>query len=461
MHRKIEVKTRYIAAGLFGHRFALIACTFVCVMCGMNGAYAQMGNGSSINAFSPYTMYGLGELLPSGSAEYRSMGDIGVAVREGVTFNYANPASLSAIPQRSALMNMGAEARNMYGRSVSGGMRSSTSRNSVNLHDLGFAFPLARGVGFGVGLTPVTAVGYRSSIVSTNQDVVENIGKVVYSYMGDGGISQLQAGVGVRLSRGLSLGINGHYYFGTINRYYNADMYSYLNSDSYRSVGTTEKSTISRFLVSVGAQYMFRVGKAASFTIGGTYQPRARTTVRQNATTFSYVGAIRDTVGSRESSYSMDIPARLAVGVHYQGPKVGFGVDYVRQDWRRADGVLNADALAVGINLQTYQEIRVGLSVTPNRLAMTNFLNRWTYKIGGRYGTGYMGDNGTTRDEMALSLGIEIPMRRGSMSRVSVGGEIGQRGSVTKNLVQDRFWRVFVGVTLFGDDMWFTKVKFD
>lgn len=411
---------------------------------------------SSINAFSPYTMYGIGDLMQGGTAEYRSMGGIGVGVYDGgVSFNYANPASLSAIPQRSALMNIGAEVRNFYLRSPS----ARTSHNSVNLNNLGFAFPLARGVGLGVALTPVSSVGYYNLVEDNSPSIVDNIGKVVYSYMGDGGVSQVQASLGVRITRGLSLGITGHYYFGTLNRYYNADMYSYLEDRAYRSVASTRSTNISKFLVSIGAQYMFRVGKEASLTFGATYQPKAVISARETTRTMSFVGNSRDTVASAVSRTAITIPARLAVGMHFQGAHLGFGVDYIRQDWTGA--FTDADMSARGINLRTYQEFRAGVSYTPNRLAIRNFLNRWTYKIGGRYGTSYLSNGTEPMVDYALTLGVEIPMRRGSLTHVSVGGEIGQRGSTRTNYAREQYWKVFVGFTLFGDDMWFTKVKFD
>ena len=62
---------------------------------------------SSINAYSPYSMYGIGELLTPGSAQMRSMGGVGIAVRNYGEINVLNPAAASIAPQKSFLFDVG------------------------------------------------------------------------------------------------------------------------------------------------------------------------------------------------------------------------------------------------------------------------------------------------------------------------------------------------------------------
>ena len=106
----------------------------------ISAVYAQM---SSLNTFSPYTMYGIGDLAVGGSAFNRPMGGVGVAFRTPYRFNYLNPAALSAIPRQSALFNFAGEGKNIYAKSPN----TSTSYNTFNIHDLGLAVPLGKGVG--------------------------------------------------------------------------------------------------------------------------------------------------------------------------------------------------------------------------------------------------------------------------------------------------------------------------
>ena len=61
------------------------------------------GQTSSINAFSPYSMYGLGELRTPGTLQTRSMGGVGVGMRNAAAVNLLNPAAYSAVRPKSFL----------------------------------------------------------------------------------------------------------------------------------------------------------------------------------------------------------------------------------------------------------------------------------------------------------------------------------------------------------------------
>lgn len=415
--------------------------------------YSAQAQSVGPNAFSPYTMYGVGELQQGGSAEYVAMGGIGVAVREGYSFNYANPASLSAIPQRSAILNFGGQLKNIYSRTSV----AKTSYNSANMHDFGFAFPLARGVGLGVALLPYSSIGYYNVVTKRSDPILDNIGSAVYKYNGDGGISQLQAGVGVKISRGFSMGLNLHYYFGSMNRYYTAEIFPLLNDAPYRSVSSTDVSYVSAFTGEIGAQYQFRVGKESSLTIGATYQTAARNKMEVNRLQTTQSSLTLDTVAFFTGDESLTIPEKFSVGVHYQSEKLGFGVDYIQQDWRNSFNIKAGSPESLSV----YRELRAGMSYTPNRIDIRSFLKRWTYKAGVRYGTSYLNFGGQQMHDYAVTLGLDIPLRRGSISKVTIGAEVGNRGTTRNNMVQETYFKVVAGLTLFGEDMWFTRVKFD
>ena len=64
------------------------------------GAKAQTLT-SSINTYSPYSMYGLGELATPGTVATRSMGGVGVAMWSSNIVNLLNPAGYAATPRQS------------------------------------------------------------------------------------------------------------------------------------------------------------------------------------------------------------------------------------------------------------------------------------------------------------------------------------------------------------------------
>lgn len=441
---------RTLKHSLSGRSIQAVLCLCAIVIVSQRPARAQM---SSLKAYSPYTMYGLGDLAVGGSAQYRPMGGIGVGVRDPYSFNYRNPAAMSAIPRQSAIFNFAGEGQNFYDKNHI----STTSYNSFSMHDLGLAVPLGKGVGLGFSMTPVSSVGYMSRIVEENQNITENIGSTIYDYAGDGGITQVSMSLGVNITPNLSLGGSMHYWFGDIERQYTATITNYMNSTTYRGVLSSEKQNISKLLFTLGAQYTFKVGKNNALILGVTYQPKVTASVKQNRVTLSYSSYTADTVYSGSSRWNMDIPSKVAAGLNYRSTKLEVGFDYSYQNW---DGAFEIPE-GQDISLAAQQDYRFGISYTPNRFDLRSALKRWTYKAGLRYSDSYLVKNGNQLHDAAVSLGIEFALRKGSFSTVGVGVEYGERGSRAANQVQERYFNIFLSLGLFGKDYWFVRPKYN
>lgn len=447
MHRTLR---RYTLAIL-----ALLICTPF-------AAQAQIVT-SSPNLFSPYTMYGLGEMVSPANLSSRLMGGVGVARINSFEINYLNPASLGSIRQRSALFNFAGEGQNHYSTAtsydISGNQyKSSTANNSFSLHDVAFAIPLARGVGFSIAMTPVSQVGYSSTLVDDSQDIVQNVGRAIYSYSGEGGISAVTASLGVKVAKGLSLGGSLIYYFGTIDRYYNADISQMIAPANYYSVRSFEKINISRILGSFGFQYYTRVNKTGHIAIGATYQMKASMNsdvVRDHMIVNSNVA---DTISTFSGKTNYVLPAKIAAGIAYQDAKIGVEFNYSWQDWKNAYDVQTD---LTGVALAAQHDFRLGISYVPNRNDIRRALNRWTYKAGAHYGLNYLKVNGEQLTSYGVTIGADIPLKAGKFSKVSVGAEFGQQGLAPNALVKDTYFKLFIGLTFFGDDLWFEKRKFE
>ncbi|MCG9881624.1 MAG: hypothetical protein MH472_13575, partial [Bacteroidia bacterium] len=77
---------------------------------------------------------------------------------------------------------------------------------------------------------------------------------------------------------------------------------------------------------------------------------------------------------------------------------------------------------------------------------------------GVRYEQSNLTVRGTGVDILALHTGIGIPMAK-SKSRVNVGCEWQQRGTTENGLVQENYFRIFVGVSF--ADKWFYRYRYD
>ena len=84
----------------------VVAATALVVL-GIGKVSAQ--GGAAVTAYSPYTMFGIGELQTIGTAQMRAMGGVGVAWRSTQMPSMINPAGYSATMQKSFLFNVGVE----------------------------------------------------------------------------------------------------------------------------------------------------------------------------------------------------------------------------------------------------------------------------------------------------------------------------------------------------------------
>ena len=187
-------------------------------------------------AYSPYSVFGLGELEKEGSAYNKSMGGTGIAARNKRFINYTNPAAVTARDTLAFMADFGLEQKNTLYRQ--GDLRS--ANNTFNIHNFVMSFPIYRSSAFMVGLTPFSDVGYDFSSVEERQDIIGNTGNITYDSRGTGSVYQLFVGAGVTFWKRLSLGAEYLYYFGNIDRITRMD---YMNT-SYRSVRTGNELTL-------------------------------------------------------------------------------------------------------------------------------------------------------------------------------------------------------------------------
>lgn len=200
------------------------------------GAAAQT---SSINAFSPYTMYGIGELSTPGTLSMRSMGGVGVAVRNPGVANMLNPAAFSAAPRKTFLFSFGIEGQNYYNSQSVDNTSKKSAYNTFNFHDIAFQIPIAKKVGLGFSLAPYSSVGYRTQYYREyrpNDPVWGNIGPMQYTYQGEGDLSEVKLGVGWEPFKNFSVGIAAQYYWGRIDRTYVAVPAAVVGDGNFNSI---------------------------------------------------------------------------------------------------------------------------------------------------------------------------------------------------------------------------------
>src|SRR5574344_697845 len=68
----------------------------------------------ALGTYSPYSMFGIGEIEKGGTAFNYSMGGIGIGIRDNRFINYLNPASITERDTLSFMLDFGVHQKNFY-----------------------------------------------------------------------------------------------------------------------------------------------------------------------------------------------------------------------------------------------------------------------------------------------------------------------------------------------------------
>ena len=416
--------------------------------------HAQDG---TYGAYSPYSIYGIGDISKEGTAFNKSMGGVGLATRNRRFINYLNPAAVTARDTLSFMADFGMEQSNKVYRQ--GDLRS--AHNTFNLYNFVMSFPIYRSSAFMVGITPFSDIGYDFSSYETDPDIIGQTGNISYDSYGTGSVYQLFAGAGVTFWKRLSIGAEAIYYFGNLDKVtqmnYSSSSYRSLNSGSDLMVrGTTGK---------FGLQYEQKLGGDVSMTIGATY--RLSTSMKGNSLNYRYAtqDGILDTLKHNESDLrkaGLRIADELGVGISVKGgEKWSAEINYLRSDWRKS-GFDSADGFSVVSDTEAFtstvsQSFRAGFEIVPNRNDIRYYFRKCAYRAGVYYDQSYYKLNGNNVNSMGLTLGVTLPVFR-LYNGLTLGVDLGQRASTRNNMIRERYATFMIGFNI--HDIWFQKVQY-
>ena len=408
-------------------------------------------------AYSPYSIYGIGDISQEGTAFNKSMGGVGLATRNRRFINYLNPAAVTARDSLSFMADFGLQQSNKVYRQ--GDLRS--AHNTFNIYDFVMSFPIYRSSAFMVGITPFSDVGYDFSSIETDPNIIGQTGNISYDSYGTGSVYQVFAGAGVTLWKRLSLGAEAIYYFGNIDKVTNMD---YSNS-SYRSVNSGNDLMVRGTTGKFGLQYEQKLGGDVSMIIGATY--RLSTSLKGTALNYRY--ANQDSVTDTLKNESVDLRKaglkfadELGVGISFKGgEKWSAEFNYLRSDWRNS-GFDSAGGFSVKSDTETFssavsQSFRAGFEIVPNRNDIRYYMRRCAYRAGVYYDQAYYKLNGNNVNSMGVTLGVTLPVFR-LYNGLTLGVDIGQRASTRNNMVRERYATFVVGFNI--HDIWFQKVQY-
>ena len=418
------------------------------------GVYAQDG---TYGAYSPYSIFGVGDISKQGTAFNKSMGGVGVATRNNRFINYLNPAAVTARDSLAFMADFGLSQKNTVYRQ--GDIRS--AKNTFNIYDFMMSFPIWKSSAFVVGITPFSDVGYDFSSIERREDIIGNTGNITYDSYGTGSIYQIFASAGATFWKRFSVGAEVLFLFGNIDKVTNMN----FSDNSYRSLNSGNDLTVRGVTGKFGLQYEQKIASNVSMVFGATY--RLRSKMRGYSTDYKYAvqssvtDTLRHNVGVLKDE-GMNFGDELGFGLSVKGgERWSAEFDYLRSDWRKS-GMDKAPGFAT-VGTSTFsssvsQSFRAGFEIVPNRNDIRYYLRRCAYRAGFYYDQSYFRLDGKDVNTMGITLGVTLPVFRW-YNGISIGVDLGQRGNKNDGMIRERYAMFVVGFNI--HDICFQKPRYE
>ncbi|MCR5519648.1 MAG: hypothetical protein K6F21_04895 [Bacteroidales bacterium] len=433
--------------------------TFLLAVLVSAGSLAHAQSGEYLS-YTPYSIFGIGDLAQQGSAYNRSMGGVGVASRNVRYLNSLNPAAVTARDSLSFLLDFSVVNSNTLYKQ--GG--SSSAKNITNLGSMAVSFPIWGTTAVMLGISPYSSCGYSYKVKETDPAVLAANGNITYYDYGQGNLYRLYGGLGHAITKSLSVGAEVDYIFGNTGKYF-------TETFSKSGVNTVEdfyKMTLHAFTGKFGAQYEQKLWGDTKLGLGATYT--LGTNLRGMVDyTHNSVGSVETvTVSSSSDTLSNNLgqvrlAGELALGVSLNfDERLRVELDYARADWSKT-GMGTVDGFAVTnstlpFSANVRQSFRAGMEFTPDRYNIRYYSRRISYRAGAYYNNEYYKVAGSEINNFGITLGATLPVFRW-YNGLSIAVDLGQRGTTDSSLIRERYARISVGLNL--HDIWFQKRRYE
>lgn len=414
------------------------------------------GQSGAASTHSPYSLFGVGDLVNEGTSYSKGMGGVGVASRNRKVVNTLNPASVTARDSLSFMSD--------YGLSVNSKIYTQgdykSGNNICNLNDIVISFPVYKSSAMMFGLAPYSGIGYDFSSYINDEELVGNVGNIAMTSSGTGTIYQFFGAAGVTFWKKLSLGAEFIHYFGTLSK----DNIVNFGGSGYNGLTSGYSMMLRANTAKFGLQFEQNIGNLI-LGVGATY--RLDASFKGNVTDYkiSTGSVINDTLRYEVNDFSknkVSIASELGTGISVRsGERWRAEVDYITSDWTKTGVDVTKGFSNVSdrtFNATRSNSFKAGFEFVPNVNDVRYYLRRCSYRAGAYFNDEYyMLDNNQIRSA-GITLGMSFPIYK-FHNALSLAVDLGQRGSVANNLIRERFVNVTIGLNAF--DIWFQKTRYN
>ncbi|TXF74953.1 hypothetical protein [Chryseobacterium sp.] len=395
---------------------------------------------------SPYAAYGIGDVKYDNTVETSAMGGITTAYISDFnnSFNFKNPAANSNLE----LTTIKFEATNENNFFTTDNTKS--TKHSTYLSNISIAFPLSQKAKFGIGYQPYSSKRYNI----LNSKTLDDGSVRVNNFRGEGSLSTVQAAFSYAVTPDFSLGVRSNFYFGNLY-----DIDEVTLSDAELVNGYETKNNIKNFNFTLGATYQKKYDNDRKLTLGATSTLGNTTdmeTLYTNSTYYYVTGgekAYLDVIEQRNSISKNLIPFEASLGAGFGHNLKWFVSSQI--DYKKGESI---QFLGLPFQYEDSYRVSAGGWYLPNINNFRNYFSRITYRYGAYYEKGNLNINGTNINKYGITLGALFPFKNNSASRMSgidLGLELGKRGTVQNNLINQNFVNLKIGINF--ADKWFRK----
>lgn len=431
------------------NRLAAISAVLLCA--------SLAAQGQAYSGYSPYSIFGVGDLSRQGTAYNRTMGGVGVATRSNRFINILNPAAVTARDSLAFMADF-----SLYGDNKvfsQNGIKS--VNNTFNINDCVISFPLWSTSAMMMGISPFSDTGFGYSFDYTDPDVIGRTGNISYSAAGSGSIYKFFTAAGISLWDNLSVGAEMDYYFGNLTKTFTTA----LSDASYNSIVSSTSLQASAIGGKFGIQYEHKLNSKLKLIAGVTYSTGADIKGYYDDLRLSSGYAVSDTLYYRSDTLGRGNNAKIAseigVGLSLRyADKWMLAFDYTRSDWKNSGigGISGFSSSTSPFAASLSEAYRIGFELVPNRNDIRYYFNNVAYRAGAYYKKENFLLNGRQISSMGVTFGATLPIYRW-YNGLTLGLELGQRGSLSDGMIRERYINFSIGVNIF--DIWFQKPHYE
>jgi hypothetical protein len=411
---------------------------------------------------SPYSRYGIGNLVPQGNILNRGIGGISASFSDISTINFINPASYADLKRITLDIAIQVDSRTLVQQSPVDKFTS----NNATVPYLQLGIPLLanskkaalKKISWAAtfGLRPVSRINYKIENLSR----LPGIDSLSTVYEGNGGVNEAFIGTGVRIKK-IAFGVNVGYLFGNKNY---ATRLEFINDTvNYLKSNSANNTNFGGVFINAGILFTDTLKNKTVIKVGayGNLSQNYKATQDIIRETFVYNSAggqtSLDSVYKQTVNGKIKLPATVGIGFSIDNGHVLTGVDFETTSWS------NYSFLGQKDFIKNSWSLKAGFQYYPVTLSSKRYRDFVKYRFGLYYGSDYINiDKNMPEYGVTAGLGLPLKLRRNfyetQYSVLNLAIEYGSRGNKNNN-IKENIFRVGLGFTF--SDLWFRRYKYD